>query len=45
LSLFEIAPQIERHLGKVQTQEKLAGWLKEIRSSYKIENKLLKEQQ
>ncbi len=45
LSLFEIAPQIERHLRKVQTQEKLAGWLKEIRSSYKIENKLLKEQQ
>jgi hypothetical protein len=45
LSLFEMAPQIESHLRKVQTQEKLAGWLKEIRSSYKIENKLLKEQQ
>ena len=45
LSLFEMAPQIENHLRKVQTQEKLAGWLKEIRSSYKIENKLLKEQQ
>jgi hypothetical protein len=45
LSLFEMAPQIENHLKKVQTQEKLAGWLKEIRSSYKIENKLLEEQQ
>lgn len=45
LSLFEMAPQIENHLRKVQTREKLAGWLKEIRSSYKIENKLLKEQQ
>lgn len=45
LSLFEMAPQIENHLKKVQTREKLAGWLKEIRSSYKIENKLLEEQQ
>jgi hypothetical protein len=45
LSLFEIAPQIENHLRKVQTQEKVAGWLKEIRSSFKIENKLLEEQQ
>jgi hypothetical protein len=45
LSLFEMAPQIENHLRKIQIQEKLAGWLKEIRSSYKIENKLLEEQQ
>lgn len=45
LSLFEMAPQIENHLRKVQTREKLSDWLKEIRSSYKIENKLLKEQQ
>ena len=45
LSLFEMAPQIENHLKKVHTQERLADWLKEIRSSYKIENKLLKEQQ
>jgi hypothetical protein len=44
LSLFEMAPQIENHLRKEQTREKLAGWLKEIRSSYKIDNKLLKEQ-
>jgi hypothetical protein len=43
-SLIEMAPQIENHLRKEHTQEKLAGWLKEIRSSYKIENKLLKEQ-
>jgi hypothetical protein len=45
LSLFEMAPQIESHLRKVLTREKLAGWLREIRSNYKIENKLLKEQQ
>lgn len=45
LSLFEMAPQIENHLRKVQTREKLSDWLKEIRSSYKTENKLLKEQQ
>ncbi|UCH95408.1 MAG: hypothetical protein JSV88_00800 [Candidatus Aminicenantes bacterium] len=45
LSLFEMAPQIENHLRKVRTRERLADWLKEIRSSYKIENKLLKEQQ
>jgi hypothetical protein len=45
LSLFEMAPQIENHLRKVQTREKLSDWLKEIRSSYKIENKLLEEQQ
>jgi hypothetical protein len=44
LSLIEMAPQIENHLRKEHTQEKLADWLKEIRSSYKIENKLLKEQ-
>jgi hypothetical protein len=44
LSLFEMAPQIENHLRKEQTREKLAGWLKEIRSAYKIENILLKEQ-
>ena len=45
LSLFEMAQQVENHLKKVRTTEKLAGWLQEIRSSYKIENKLLKEQQ
>lgn len=44
LSLFEMAPQIENHLRKVRTREKLADWLKEIRLTYKIENKLIKEQ-
>lgn len=42
-SLIEMTPQIENHLRKVHSQEKLAQWLKEIRSSYKIENKLRKE--
>lgn len=45
LSLFEMAPQIENHLRKIRSQEKLADWLKDIRSSFKIENKLLEEQQ
>ena len=44
-SLIEMTPQIENHLRKVHNKEKLAQWLKEIRSSYKIENKLLKEQE
>jgi hypothetical protein len=44
LSLIEMAPQIENHLRKEYTREKLADWLKEIRSAYKIENKLYKEQ-
>ncbi|NIM15147.1 MAG: hypothetical protein GTO45_24550 [Candidatus Aminicenantes bacterium] len=43
LSLIEMFPRIENHLRKVRTQQKLAQWLVEIRSSYKIENKLLKE--
>jgi hypothetical protein len=43
LSLIEMFPQIENHLRKVRTQQNLAQWLAEIRLSYKIENKLLKE--
>jgi hypothetical protein len=43
LSLIEMFPRIENHLRKVRTQQALAQWLAEIRSSYKIENKLLKE--
>lgn len=43
LSLIEMFPRIENHLRKVRTQQKLAQWLAEIRSAYKIENKLLKE--
>jgi hypothetical protein len=42
-SLIEMTAQIESHLKKVRIQQKLAEWLKEIRSSYKIENKLSKE--
>lgn len=40
LSLYAMAPQIENHLKTVRAQEKLATWLKELRTSYKIENKL-----
>jgi peptidyl-prolyl cis-trans isomerase SurA len=43
LSLIEMFPRIENHLRKVRTQQNLAQWLAEIRSSYKIENKLIKE--
>lgn len=42
-TLIEMAPLIEQQLRKVRIQEKLSAWLQEIRSSYKIENKLLKE--
>ena len=40
LSLYAMAPQIENHLKKVRAEEKLATWLKELRTSYKIENKM-----
>jgi len=44
-TLIEMYSLIEQQLKKVriQEQEKLSQWLTEIRSSYKIENKLLKE--
>lgn len=45
LSLFDMAPQIENHLRKEQIQKQLAGWLKDIRSSYTIDNKLVKEKE
>jgi len=43
MSVIEMSTQIEQHLQKVRTQQKLAGWLQELRSSFKIENKLIKE--
>lgn len=45
LSLFDMAPQIEKHLRKERIQKQLAGWLKDIRASYIIENKLAKEKE
>lgn len=44
-TLIEMAPLIETQLRKDRTDETLAGWLKEISSSYKIENKLSQEQE
>ncbi len=43
-TLIEMAAQIENHLRKIHTQEKLSDWLTELRSSYHIENKLSQEQ-
>jgi hypothetical protein len=42
-TLIEMAPLIETQLRKERTDEALAGWLKEITTSYKIENKLIEE--
>lgn len=42
-SLIEMTTLIEKHLRKVKTEKKLSGWLKEIKSSYKIENIFFKE--
>jgi parvulin-like peptidyl-prolyl isomerase len=42
-SLIEMTTLIEKHLRKVKTERKLSGWLKEIKSSYKIKNIFLKE--
>jgi len=35
-SLIEMTSQIENHLKKNQTQQRLADWLKEVRSSFRI---------
>jgi len=40
-TLIEMAPLIEAKLRKDRTEERLAGWLKEITALCKIENKLL----
>jgi len=42
-SLIEMTSLIEKHLRKIKTENKLSGWLEEIKSSYKIENIFLKE--
>jgi peptidyl-prolyl cis-trans isomerase SurA len=41
-SLIDMSSQIENHLRKIRTREELAGWLKEIRTSYQIKNKMNK---
>lgn len=45
ISLFDMAPQIENHLRKERIQKQLAGWLRDIRASHIIENKLAKEKE
>ncbi len=40
LSLVEMTPVIERYLRKSKTEERLSGWLNDIKSAYKIEIKL-----
>jgi len=42
-TLVEMTELIEKHLQKIKIEERLSGWLNEIRSSYRIENKLIKE--
>jgi hypothetical protein len=42
-SLIDMSSLIENHLRKIRTGEKLADWLKEIRSSYQIKNKMSNE--
>jgi len=42
-TLIEMAPIIEKYLRKSKTEERLAGWLADVRSSYKIENKMRSE--
>jgi parvulin-like peptidyl-prolyl isomerase len=44
-TLIEMAPFIETQLKKDRTDKTLAEWLGEITASYKIENKLLEEQE
>ncbi|MCP5048502.1 MAG: hypothetical protein GY940_15135 [bacterium] len=46
-SLIQMTSQIEHHLRlrSVQTRQRLADWLKELRGSYRIENKLKEEEE
>jgi hypothetical protein len=43
-TLIEMAPLIETKLRKDRIEQELAEWMKEIAASYKIENKLLREE-
>ena len=42
-SLIEMAPLIEKHLRKKKTEKNLSEWLNELKSTYKVENILKKE--
>lgn len=42
-SLIEMTSQIKDHLHKIRTRDTLADWLKDIRSSYQVSNKLAGE--
>jgi hypothetical protein len=42
-TLIEMAPRIEKQLKKARVKERSSTWLKEMKSSHKIENKLLQE--
>ncbi len=42
-SLIEMTPLIEAQLQRDRTQERMAGWLKEVTSAYSIENNLLED--
>ena len=39
-TLIEMAPIIEKYLRKSKTEERMSGWMADVRSSYKIENKM-----
>lgn len=42
-TLIEMTPLIEKQLKRNKSKEKIAAWLRELKSAYKIENKLLEE--
>lgn len=39
-TLIEMAPIIEKYLRKTKMEERMSGWMADVRSSYKIENKM-----
>ena len=42
-SLVEMAPVIEKHLRTLQAKGRVSGWLREIKQSYRVENRLARE--
>ncbi|HDP94827.1 MAG TPA: hypothetical protein ENN40_05640 [Candidatus Aminicenantes bacterium] len=42
-SLVDMAPMIEKHLRTLQTENRVSGWLDEIKISYRVENRLASE--
>ena len=39
-TLIEMAPIIEKYLRKTKMEERMSGWMADVRSTYKIENKM-----